>query len=214
MLINLYSGFGVISVTCSECISPYSRCIRAPDPIHPVFFVLRTYALWNKNRMILVVMSSTLFAIFVSFNSIWFSAIATSNVMTSTIPGITGCYRSSRSVQFFMPFLLIFVLQLGLASLSLTCAIKSWRSAKGPLHAILMKHNIFYYVCSLFLSTVNILVPILFSDSAYYSVFEDLEVFILAILATRMHLHLWHIDRPYGVMSYHVAYSASFVETT
>ncbi|KAG1785453.1 uncharacterized protein HD556DRAFT_1314234 [Suillus plorans] len=40
----------------------------------------------------------------------------------------------------------------------------SWRSTKGPLQAILVKHNIFYYVCGLFLSAVNILVPALFPN--------------------------------------------------
>ncbi|KAG2047210.1 hypothetical protein BDR06DRAFT_120275 [Suillus hirtellus] len=44
MLINIYSCFGVISLTCSEC-----------------FFVLRTYALWNKNRNLLVTMMFALF---------------------------------------------------------------------------------------------------------------------------------------------------------
>ncbi|KIK38895.1 hypothetical protein CY34DRAFT_366145 [Suillus luteus UH-Slu-Lm8-n1] len=45
------------------------------------------------------------------------------------------------------------------------------------------------------LSAVNVLAPVMFSDAAFYSLLEDLQAFILAILATRMHLHLWHIDR-------------------
>ncbi|KAG1809138.1 uncharacterized protein BJ212DRAFT_1484642 [Suillus subaureus] len=46
------------------------------------------------------------------------------------------------------------------------------------------------------LSTVNVLVPLLLlSDFLSYFLPEGLEVFILAILATRMHLHLWHMDQ-------------------
>ncbi|KAG2748767.1 hypothetical protein P692DRAFT_20535802 [Suillus brevipes Sb2] len=178
ILVNIYSGFGVISLTCSEC-----------------FFVLRTYALWNSNRIVLVAMLSTLFVIIASFIGICFSAIATSHVTTSAIPGITGCYRSSTSVQFFMPFLLLFIFQLGLVSLTLIRVVQTWRTSNGNMHAVLVKHNIFYYACGLFLSAVNVLAPVMFSDAAFYSLLEDLQAFILAILATRMHLHLWHIDR-------------------
>ncbi|KAG1721000.1 hypothetical protein EDB19DRAFT_1962723 [Suillus lakei] len=178
MLNNIYSCFGVISVTCSDG-----------------FFVLRTYALWNNNKIILVAMLSAFLAIVLSFSGIWFTAIATSHVRTSVIPGITGCYRSSRSVQLSMPFLLLFIFALGLVSLTLIRVIHSWRTAKSPLHAVLVKHNIFYYVCSLLISAVNVLMPILTSNSIYHAFFEHFQVFSLAILATRMHLYLWDIDQ-------------------
>ncbi|KAG2065842.1 hypothetical protein BDR04DRAFT_1234340 [Suillus decipiens] len=178
ILVNIYSSLGVISLACSE-----------------YFFVLRTYALWNSNRIVLTAMLSTLFAIIASFIGICFSAIATSHVTTSVVPGITGCYRSSTRVQFFMPFLLLFIFQLGLFTLTLIRIAQTWRTSNGSMHTVLVKHNIFYYACGLFLSTVNVLAPVMFSDAVYYSLLEDLQAFILAILATRMHLHLWHMDR-------------------
>ncbi|KAG1790747.1 hypothetical protein EV424DRAFT_1355198 [Suillus variegatus] len=181
--------------------------------IYSSFFVLRTYALWNSNKIVLVAMLSALFAVMASFIGICFSAIVTSYVTTSAIPGITGCYRSSTRVQFFLPFLLLFTFQLGLVSLTLIRAVQTWRTSNSDIYAILVKHNIFYYACGLFLSAANVLAPIIFSDvrkrpytgryvtdiphtqAVYYSLLEDLEAFVLALLATRMHLHLWHIDR-------------------
>ncbi|KAG1728322.1 hypothetical protein EDB19DRAFT_162510 [Suillus lakei] len=74
-------------------------------------------------------------------------------VMTSAIPGITGYYWSSTGVQFFMPFLLLFIFQLGLVTLTLVRVVQGWRSAKGHLHAIMVKHNIFYYAWGLLSST-------------------------------------------------------------
>jgi len=181
ILISVYSCFAVISLACSEC-----------------FFVLRTYALWSNNRMVLVAMLSILFVIISSFIGIWFSAVATSQYFSTSaipgIPGIPGCYRTSSSVQLYLPFILLFVLQLGLVSLTLIRAIRNWRSTRYPLYAALVKHNIFYYACGLLFSALNILVPLIFPDSPYHSFLEDFEVFILAILATRMHLRLWHID--------------------
>ncbi|KAG2344903.1 hypothetical protein BDR05DRAFT_961303 [Suillus weaverae] len=175
---NVYSCFAVISFICSEC-----------------FFVLRTYALWNNKRIVLVAMLSTLFAIIATSIGIRFTTIATSHVTTSAIPGITGCSWDSSSVRFFMPFILLFAFQLGLFSLTLIHVVQSWRSAKGHLHVVLMNHNMFYYTSGLLLSGVNVLVPVLLSNPVYYSLFEGLQVFILAILATRMHLYLWQTDR-------------------
>ncbi|KAG1730589.1 hypothetical protein EDB19DRAFT_1375020 [Suillus lakei] len=178
MLINSYSFFSLISVSCSECI-----------------FVLRTCALWNNDRFVLAALLSASLAFSVASIAIALTTITASYVTTSAIPGITGCYRTSSSVQLFMPFLLLFVFELGLVSLTLIRAIQSWRTVNGPLYTILVKHNIFYYACGLFLAAVNALMCMLFSQYAYHSVFEDLQFFILAILATRMHLHLWRIDQ-------------------
>ncbi|KAG1873949.1 hypothetical protein F4604DRAFT_761960 [Suillus subluteus] len=176
ILIDIIACLNLTSLTCSEW-----------------FFVLRTYALWNKNRILLVAMLSTLFAIMVScFIINRFTTVVTSYLAASTIP---GCHRGTGNFSFFVPFILMFVFQLVLVSLTLVCVVQSWRSAKGPLYAILVKHNIFYYVCGLLLSAVNVLVPLLpLSDSLSYFIPEDFEVFILAILATRMHLHLWHMN--------------------
>ncbi|KAG1728329.1 hypothetical protein EDB19DRAFT_163784 [Suillus lakei] len=197
ILSDIHSCLAVISLACSEC-----------------FFVLRTCALWNSNRIVLVVILSTLFAITVVCIGFSYTTISTSHclcshlppllfahihsaftVTTSAIPGIPGCYWSSDSFLFFMPFILLFVFELGLVSLTLVRVIQNWRSANGPLYAVLLKHNIFYYACSLFLSGMNVLVPLLYSYSVSQSALDGLQVFVLAILATRMHLHLWHMDQ-------------------
>lgn len=80
ILVNIYSGFGVVSLTCSEC-----------------FFVLRTYALWNSNKIILVAMLSTLFAIIALFIGICFSAIITSHGLRSHLPPPVFAHITSTS---------------------------------------------------------------------------------------------------------------------
>ncbi|KAG1737318.1 hypothetical protein EDB19DRAFT_988210 [Suillus lakei] len=177
ILINIYSGFSQISIACSES-----------------FFVLRTCVLWNNNRIMLVAMQFILFAGAAISIIIRFTDTASLQVTTSAIPGIPGCYASLSSLQ-FLSFILLFVFQLGLISLTLIRVIQSWRAAKGHMYGVMVKHNILYYACGLFLSAMNVLVPILLSNSAYYTILEDLQVLILSILATRMHLHLWHTDR-------------------
>ncbi|KAG2124626.1 hypothetical protein DEU56DRAFT_916974 [Suillus clintonianus] len=155
---------------------------------------------------------------------IGFTTDGTSQITTSAIPGITGCYQTLTNHS-FIQFLVVFVLQLGLISLTLIRAIQSWRMNNGPLHAILVKHNIFYYASGLFLSVINLFIFALFYNSAYHSLLKDSQFLILAILATRMHLHIWQIDRDAHdsdatgviclsdmVIADPMAYSAPFVE--
>ncbi|KAG1739460.1 uncharacterized protein EDB91DRAFT_1135369 [Suillus paluster] len=124
------SCFSLISVTCSEC-----------------FFVLRTCALWNHNRFVATTTLVAFLAVILASVSIYFTNIATAPFATSAIPGITGCYQSSNSIQLSLPFLLLLALGLGLMTLTLVRAIQSRRTANGHMYAVLVHHNVFYYAC-------------------------------------------------------------------
>ncbi|KAG2147681.1 hypothetical protein DEU56DRAFT_133945 [Suillus clintonianus] len=174
---NVCSAFSLISIVCSEC-----------------FFILRTYVLWNQNKVVLVAMILTFAGVIVGSMVALFSSTATAPFETSSISGITGCYQSSGSAGLFVPFLLLFGLELMLISLTLTCAVRNWRTTHNRLYVVLLKHNVFYYACGLFFSAVNVLTSLLL-DYAYSGMFQDFQFIIHAILATRMHLHLWHADR-------------------
>jgi hypothetical protein len=155
--------------------------------------MLRTYALWNNNRIILVVMLFTLFAVVVA-TIVDHVTVDASYVTISAIPGIRGCYQTSAD-RIYIMFILLLGFQLGLVSLTIIRAIQRWRVVNGPLYDILVKHNVVYYACAMLLTVVNVLTQKLFSQSAYRFVCEILQLFVLAILATRMHLSLWQIDR-------------------
>lgn len=177
MINNICSCFSLISVICSEC-----------------FFILRTYALWNNNKFVLAAMLAAFLAVIVACVGVLFAATANAPFETSPIPGITGCYQSTGSDELFLPFVLLFALELGLVSLTLVRAIQSWRVARNHLYDILLRHNIFYYACGLFFSVGNVLASLLL-QYAYSGMLQDFQLIVLAILATRMHLHLWHVDR-------------------
>ncbi|KAG1791654.1 uncharacterized protein HD556DRAFT_631481 [Suillus plorans] len=141
---NICSTFSLISSICSEC-----------------FFILRTYALWNNDKVVLAAMLSTFAAVIMGSMVALFTATATAPFETSAIPGITGCYQSSGSARLFVPFLLLFGLELMLISLTLTCAIRNWRTNNSSLYVVILKHNVLYYACGLFFSTVNVLTSLL-----------------------------------------------------
>ncbi|KAJ8588169.1 hypothetical protein M405DRAFT_820163 [Rhizopogon salebrosus TDB-379] len=177
MINNICSCFSLISVICSES-----------------FFIIRTYALWNHNKIVLAIMLFSFLAVLIASVGIVFATTANAPFEISAIPSITGCYQTSGSDELFVPFVLLFALELGLICLTLIRAIQSWRGTNNPLSTVLLKHNIFYYACGVFWSMVNVFTS-LFLHYAYNSLFQDFQFVILAILATRMHLYLWHADR-------------------
>ncbi|KAJ8588238.1 hypothetical protein M405DRAFT_264595 [Rhizopogon salebrosus TDB-379] len=138
VLNTICDAISLISAICSEC-----------------FFILRTYALWNHNRIVLAAMLFFLLAVIISTVSIIFASTVTAPFETSAIPGITGCYQTTE-IQFFIPYLLLFALELGLFILTLIPAIQNWRTTNGPLYTVLLKHNVEYYACGVFFSGANI----------------------------------------------------------
>ncbi|KAG2123067.1 hypothetical protein DEU56DRAFT_64844 [Suillus clintonianus] len=176
ILVNVCSGFSIISGICSQ-----------------YFFALRTCALWNNNRIVVITMLSLCLAFIVASISISFDATATAPYATSKIPGITGCYQIVSSVQLFIPFLLFFAVEMGLMTLTLIRAIQSWRVTNNHLYVVLLKHNIYYYACGLLFSVANIFISLLL-HYAYHGMLHDFQFVILAILATNMHRHLWQMD--------------------
>ncbi|KAG1751936.1 hypothetical protein EDD22DRAFT_850671 [Suillus occidentalis] len=203
-IITRYIPFLVLITDIYQFFAPnetINRC-RMVINIYALFFVLRTYALWNNNRILLAVMLSALFLVIDAVQAgtaasliIDILTIGTSHVTISTIPRITGCYRTSSGVQISVTYLLLLAYQLGLFSLTIIRAIQNWRVVNAPLYDVVVKHNIFYHTCGLLLSAVNVLMQTLFSQTAYRLVGEVLQYFIFAILATRMHLYLWQIER-------------------
>ncbi|KAG2068167.1 hypothetical protein BDR04DRAFT_1158148 [Suillus decipiens] len=216
MLANVDSAIVTLSAICSEA-----------------FFVLRTCALWNNNKILIAVMLSTFLvssqsthytkasgrcisqtfvgaSIGVSFTTTGPAAclcpistlaihyhstmLSTFTDATSAIPGITGCYQSSTSLRLFIPFLLLSAFELALMILTLIRAIQNWQIYPSHLYGVLVKHNIFYYICGFVFSVANILTSLLLHYS-YNDILHIFQFMILAILATRMHLDLWQMNQ-------------------
>ncbi|KAG1771858.1 hypothetical protein EV702DRAFT_1135203 [Suillus placidus] len=177
VLDNICSGLGILSAVCSEC-----------------FFILRTCALWNNNRILLAAILVIVLAFVGTSIGIAFATTAPAAYAVSAIPGTTGCYQSSSSLQLFIPFLLLCAFELGLMTLTLIRAVQSWRINTSRLYIVLVNHNIFYYTCGLLFSVANIYTSLLLHYS-YHAILHDFQFMILAILATRMHRHLWQMKR-------------------
>ncbi|KAG2139589.1 uncharacterized protein EDB93DRAFT_697052 [Suillus bovinus] len=199
-IVTRYLPFIILAMDLYLSFTPNDnvyKC-RVFDHISSGFFILRTYVLWNKNIIFLAAMLSTFFTFLVVSFSIAVDISATVAYATSAIPGITGCYWSSTSYSLFIPFLLSCVFGLELMILTLIRAIQNWRINSSRLYVVLVNHNISYYACGFLFSVTNVFISLLLKYS-YHNMLYNFQFMILAILATRMHLHLWRTNiHPHG----------------
>jgi hypothetical protein len=209
------------------------RYRRLPNQIHPGFFILRTYALWNNNRIVLVAVLSAffvshmrtphpsscpskativssislllvagatsdglcshfsltiiLFTIFAPLSQSWLARSQASQAASGTLmlsnsscllflclcfnlvcsPQLGACNVDSRWLM----------LSQGLVCLTIIRAIQSWRSSKGLLYIMLVKHNIFYYACGLRESCLTH-ASVLISDDYRFKVFSAVNIIL------------------------------------
>ncbi|KAG2749466.1 hypothetical protein P692DRAFT_20732041 [Suillus brevipes Sb2] len=202
MVMSACTCLGIISILCSE-----------------LFFVLRTCALWNNNRIVLATMLSFVSPISLAALQARGRCSIGCGITISVVPTITGCYRISQGIQGSITFLLLFAFQLGLVSLTIIRAVQNRRVFNSPLYEVVVKHNLFYYTCGLRKPHTALLVKRMFLLILLRTLITmySLQYFVLAILATRMHRNLWQIDRQArgSVTDTHVHIShMSFVDRT
>ncbi|KAG2090490.1 uncharacterized protein F5147DRAFT_724646 [Suillus discolor] len=124
MLTNISSEFGIIVAVCAE-----------------------TYVLWDRNRILLMVILGTYLLFLTATIGIAINASICAAYATSPIPGITGCYQSPTTTdRIFILFLLFSVFELGNTD---------WRRTPYCLYVVLVNHNIFYYASAFLLVTMN-----------------------------------------------------------
>ncbi|KAG1794633.1 uncharacterized protein HD556DRAFT_1368790 [Suillus plorans] len=177
MLVNISLGFGILLSVCAEW-----------------FFILRTYVLWDRNKILLMAILGTYLSFLAVTIGIGIDASISAAYATSPIPGITGCYQSSAiSDRIFISFLLFSVFELGLMIITLIHAIQGCRRTPCRLYVVLVNHNIFYYASAFFFATMNMFTSLFLQDS-YRTVLNGFQFLTLAIFAARMHIHLWQTN--------------------
>ncbi|KAG2139577.1 uncharacterized protein EDB93DRAFT_1106067, partial [Suillus bovinus] len=175
------SGLGIVIVIVSEC-----------------FFILRTYVLWDRNRILLAAMLSTFLTFIIVSFGVTFANCIPAAYVTSAIPGITGYYLISAGFLYFIPLVLLFVFELGLVILTLIHAMQKWQENQSRRYLVLLNHNISYYACGLLFSIGNIFTLLLLQYSYHIGLFH-FQFIMHAFLATHMHLHLWQASQhPHG----------------
>ncbi|EIW86184.1 hypothetical protein CONPUDRAFT_161003 [Coniophora puteana RWD-64-598 SS2] len=177
--------------TCTTLMNTFSALETLVVLFAEVLFALRTYALWRRNRVVLALLYGGFIVATVGGIASSFLPIGPPmTVLNLPRSSVTGCFVVTPGASLAVTFAFLIALELELVTLNVTRAVFSRRETRGRLLETLVRHNIFYYACGLVFSVANVLMAV---STNYGGVFmlDDLQVYIHAIMATRMHRMLW-----------------------
>ncbi|KAF7370139.1 hypothetical protein MSAN_00644100 [Mycena sanguinolenta] len=165
--------------------------------------VLRTYAIFNCSKKILVFLLAMLavlvgvaFPTLVAFlRSVQFSQPPTGM--------INGCYPVSASKIIFVAFIAILLFETIIVALTVYSALRYYTRDSGPMIKVLYRDSLCFFFCIFSITLVNVLVAALLpNDSA--DLLNRLQASIHSIVSTRIIFHLrqeLHADLDMGPMS-------------
>ncbi|KAJ8595190.1 hypothetical protein M405DRAFT_929690 [Rhizopogon salebrosus TDB-379] len=186
----LQHGLSVKSCTTYSAIDSYIGgitlyCVEA-------LFMLRVLAMSGHQRWRWIVAFCNFVFLMVPLGVTLAFHDSSSISSQSPIPEITSCYTSKTGHIVFVAYILLVIGETEILGFMLYHSWILYREHERIIHLvqILIRHNIFYFACGLFSS--SLVVVILFTAPAkYYDVASDLQIVLHTILATRMHRELW-----------------------
>ncbi|KAJ8584527.1 hypothetical protein M405DRAFT_936567 [Rhizopogon salebrosus TDB-379] len=157
-----------------------------------VLFMLRVWAMSSHQRWrwIVTLCNSVLFVVPLGVILTFYNS--SSIILQSPIPKITSCYVSKTGHVVIVAFILLVIGETEIFGFMLYHSWILYREHERiiPLVRILIRHNVFYFTCGLFSSTL-VVIMLFTAPATYYNVASELQIVFHAILATRMHRELW-----------------------
>jgi len=161
--------------------------------ISELIFFLRMYAMWNRSRLIFIIICCTLAASLGTLMFIFFRFLSSVTFGVPPLPIVSGCYMTGASTVLFASFVDIICAEAVTTSLMLYGAYRHFRHARNLLVQNLMHDGVFYCLSMFVMSVLNVLVIFLL-PLQYSQVLVMYQGVMHTILATRMQLHLRKLD--------------------
>ncbi|KAG0702120.1 hypothetical protein DFH29DRAFT_1079687 [Suillus ampliporus] len=164
-----------ILLLCAECV-----------------FVLRTYALWNRDRRV----RNALLIVFLAFLCGVTLLVVACGILSKTTIFTTGCHSDASIPAGFIlvPYVLLLLLEIEVVCLTSYRMIRFYRATRCRLLTLVTQYSVGYMVGGLFFTVINI-ITICFVPGDYGPVLEATQVVAQGLLTTRMQLELWKLDR-------------------
>ncbi|KAG1836170.1 hypothetical protein DFJ58DRAFT_189369 [Suillus subalutaceus] len=184
-----------IVLLCAECI-----------------FVLRTYALWNCDRRVRI----ALLILYLALCCGMIILVLACGLQLKTTKFTSACYsNSSMPTNLILAhYVLLLLLEIEIVGLTFYRMIRYYRTTRCRLLTLMAQYNVGYILAGLLFTIINI-VTICFVPGDYRPVLEASQIVAQGLLATRMQLDLWKLNRhspSVAPTSYSTEYSQTDLE--
>ncbi|KAG1750119.1 hypothetical protein EDB19DRAFT_90094 [Suillus lakei] len=175
-IVNTYVG--ILTVVCAESI-----------------FILRAYAVWERERWIAVCAVVSTIAYLVPI-TVCLHEFNLSVSEPCWIPGVSGYLDTETSSKIFVAFGLLIVAELQILLFLLYRTVKShggW-GIDNRLMLSLLRHNLLYCACG-FGFSLSVILTAIFLPFPVGHMLAECQVVVQSVLVTRMHRGFWTSDR-------------------
>ncbi|EIW86180.1 hypothetical protein CONPUDRAFT_160999 [Coniophora puteana RWD-64-598 SS2] len=156
-----------------------------------VLFALRTYALWRRSRAVLILLIVSFVVATIGSVAAWYIPVgAKTTIISLPRSSVTGCAIVTSRVSLALTYSFLIALEMELITLNAMRGIRVRRETRARLIEVLVRHNVLYYVCGLVFTITNVIMGVV-ENYGDVEIFQDLQIYIHAILSTRMHRMLW-----------------------
>ncbi|KIJ12965.1 hypothetical protein PAXINDRAFT_14179 [Paxillus involutus ATCC 200175] len=194
--ITLFSTFAanLDAQTCEALLYIIVVLETAAITLSEVAFGLRAYAMWNRNRAVLVICCCVATAYVVALAFIFRSFLPSVTYGKAPFTIISGCYETGASSVLFASFVIVILPEGVTTALILYRALRYFRHTPNVLIQKMTRDGVFYCVTMFCMSVTNVLVICLFPIQGA-RVLDTYQAVMHTILATRMQIHLRKVDQ-------------------
>lgn len=158
-------------------------CISVAESV----LVLRTWAIWDGRRVVLLGLAVLLFAI-TSVNG-WIVVEYTKHTTVIERPGIVGCVVTSTTHTIGIAWVLISAFELVILLMTAAKGIKHFMESSSTLMGSLYRDGMLYYLALFAVSLVN-MIFIMSAEAEYIILLAELQRAFHSIFCCRIILHL------------------------
>ncbi|KAG2068354.1 hypothetical protein BDR04DRAFT_783476 [Suillus decipiens] len=172
-------------------------------------FVLRTYALWNRDRRIRIALL-VLYSAFFCGTTILVVEYGLQLKMANFTP---SCYSNTPISAHFiiLPYIGLLLLEIEIVGLTFYRMIRFYRATRCRLLTLMSQYSMGYILAGLLFTVVNI-ATICFVPGYYGPALEVSQIVAQGLLATQMQLDLWKLNR-HSLEVAPISYSTEYDQT-
>ncbi|TCD65030.1 hypothetical protein EIP91_003307 [Steccherinum ochraceum] len=190
MSLVLYHQFAVLSPgRCDLLYKVIGYMLGVGTLISESILVMRTWVIWNRNRMVGLALVTGLVLCWVPV--FYFLAQSLNSLVFADppAPGLTGCYLHSQKNILFAVFLTVTGFESIILILTLIRFAPGWKRKRTALIHTIYRDGIFNYVYLCILSVLNVVV-LLTAPHGYSTLLSALQRVMHSILSSRVLLNL------------------------
>lgn len=151
-----------------------------------VVLCVRTYAIWEQNRIILVYLF-TLQVVFIAISTVFNKqAFESITFSASPAPGIIPCITSVGNGRTSVAYSCVIASELNVLVLSLYKGLKQWRRDSSPLVHTLYRDGVMYFAVLFSISVVNVVVLSTLFHTPYNNLLTGMQRVFHSVLASHL----------------------------